>query len=547
MVNMGWGQIAQFNFPSTNSLVVSTKNANVSVSDISLSSGTIETNCTTGDYFPNEPYIEETGGWTAAEQSSAKCFLFTITANIGYSFSITNISFKAYSTPAGPSAFSAEVDGTSITVTNAPSESLVNYSQAVSKTGLSSAVIKIQGWLNGSRESAGTGTFRIDDLTITGIITELSYNAWINEIHYDNDGTDANEGVEIIVEDPSNYSLSNFTVYLYNGSDGTSYDSETLDNFTVGSSLNGFTIYSNFGSTFNGMQNGPDGIALSYQGYLIQFLSYEGYFTATSGIASGITSTDIGLEESSSTTSTQSLQLIGNGTTYTDFTWTANLTQTWGSPNNNGSGIDQSLPASLASFIAEQSGNNVALVWRTESETENLGFIIQRQLRVTSSELRVAEWVEIASYTTSDALAGHGSTSEAHEYCYTDAAVVPGATYFYRLGDVDYGGKVKWHKEVEVKIEVEEPRVSVVFGLQAAYPNPFNPVLTIPYGLIEDGQMTLKVYNLRGELVEVLKSTYALKGTYSMKWSPQNLSAGIYIIRMLAGNHTSMQKVVFVK
>ncbi|HQH57163.1 MAG TPA: T9SS type A sorting domain-containing protein, partial [Candidatus Marinimicrobia bacterium] len=84
-------------------------------------------------------------------------------------------------------------------------------------------------------------------------------------------------------------------------------------------------------------------------------------------------------------------------------------------------------------------------------------------------------------------------------------------------------------------------------GLKPAYPNPFNPSVTIPYGLAEDGQMSLKVYNLRGELVEVLISTYALKGTYSYNWSPQNLSAGIYLVRLQSGNHTSMQKIVFVK
>ena len=72
------GQVAQFNFPSTNSLVVSTKDANVTVSNLSLSAaGTIETNITTGSYFPNEPYIEESGGWTATSQDLAKSFTFT--------------------------------------------------------------------------------------------------------------------------------------------------------------------------------------------------------------------------------------------------------------------------------------------------------------------------------------------------------------------------------------------------------------------------------------------------------------------------------------
>jgi len=208
---------------------------------------------------------------------------------------------------------------------------------------------------------------------------------------------------------------------------------------------------------------------------------------------------------------------------------------------------DYSLPVELTGFTAEYRYGSIVLEWRTESETENLGFIIERQLRVPSCESRVAEWEEIASYTTSNALAGHGSTSEAHKYSFTDKSVQPGLTYAYRLADVDYAGKVKWHKEIEVKVEAESAPVPLIFGLQPAYPNPFNPSLTIPYGLTEDGQMTLKVYNLRGELVETLKSTYALKGTYSVTWQPENLSAGIYIIHMQAGNHTSMQKVVFVK
>ncbi len=217
---------------------------------------------------------------------------------------------------------------------------------------------------------------------------------------------------------------------------------------------------------------------------------------------------------------------------------------------------DYSLPVSLTSFVADGKGGVVTLTWRTESETENLGFIIERQLRVTSSELparmirsggRVVDWDEIASYTIVDALAGHGSTSEAHEYTYTDAAVVPGATYLYRLADVDYSGKVVWHKEVKVKVEAQTAQMPVKFGLQPAYPNPFNPSVTIPYGLAEDGNMSLKVYNLRGELVNVLMNAYALKGTYSYNWQPRNLSAGIYLVRLKSGNHTSMQKVVFVK
>ncbi|HRU91457.1 MAG TPA: T9SS type A sorting domain-containing protein [Candidatus Marinimicrobia bacterium] len=202
---------------------------------------------------------------------------------------------------------------------------------------------------------------------------------------------------------------------------------------------------------------------------------------------------------------------------------------------------DNSLPISLTSFTAQSRSQSVVLSWTTESEIENLGFIIEKQKKEDG------RWAEIASYAMNEALQGHGSTSEAHEYFYTDAAVIPGTTYLYRLGDVDYKGKVTWHKAVEVKVEAENSQVPLVFGLKSAYPNPFNPSVTIPYSLTEDGQMSLKVYNLRGQLVETLVNAYALKGAYSYTWQPDNLSAGIYLVRLQSGNHTSMQKVAFVK
>jgi len=209
-------------------------------------------------------------------------------------------------------------------------------------------------------------------------------------------------------------------------------------------------------------------------------------------------------------------------------------------------GGDYSLPVELSSFIAKSLSGAILLKWTTESETENLGFILQRKIVGAIHELP-SSWSQIASYVTDKALEGHGSTSEKHEYQYTDEAVQPGTTYVYHLADVDYSGEVTWHKEVEVKVEVEGEKIPLVFGLQPVYPNPFNPSLTIPYGLAEDGNMALKVYNLRGELLEVLLSTYALKGTYSYTWQPQNLSAGIYFIRLQSGNKTNLQKVIFVK
>ncbi len=167
---------------------------------------------------------------------------------------------------------------------------------------------------------------------LTGLKGFSQPNAWINELHYDNAGTDTGEFIEVVIENAGTYTLSDFTVTLYNGSNGETYAAQTLDNFTSGSSSGNFTFYTWYPSS---IQNGaPDGLCIDYQGTVIQFLSYEGTFTATDGPANGLTSTDIGVSETSSTPTGHSLQLSGTGTQYGDFTWQPPAAETPGTLNN---------------------------------------------------------------------------------------------------------------------------------------------------------------------------------------------------------------------
>jgi hypothetical protein len=161
------------------------------------------------------------------------------------------------------------------------------------------------------------------------VLSGFGQTPWINEIHYDNSGTDTNEGVEVAI--PSGYSCAGLLqVVPYNGSNGQSYATTDVI-LTGGTTSNGVTFY---WVTIAGLQNGaPDGLALVCNGNLIQFLSYEGSFAATNGPANGVTSTDIGVLEGNGTT-TQSMQLQGVGCQYSDFTWASNISSTNGSLNN---------------------------------------------------------------------------------------------------------------------------------------------------------------------------------------------------------------------
>ena len=157
-------------------------------------------------------------------------------------------------------------------------------------------------------------------------------SVFINELHYDNSGTDTGEAIEIA--GAAGTDLSGWSIELYNGSGGTLYDTNDLSG-TILDQDNGFGTVA-FDYPTNGIQNGsPDGLALiDPNDSVVQFLSYEGSLTAVDGTASGQTSTDIGVAESSITPVGFSLQLTGTGTDSEDFTWNEPSGDNFGSVND---------------------------------------------------------------------------------------------------------------------------------------------------------------------------------------------------------------------
>lgn len=159
-------------------------------------------------------------------------------------------------------------------------------------------------------------------------VTDPDDSVFISEIHYDNDGTDAGESIEIFGPDGTN--LTGWSVVRYNGSNGTVYGTDVLAETVSGGFSDFGVVVLTYGA--NGIQNGaPDGVALvDDSGVVRQFLSYEGVLTATDGPAAGLTSTDIGVSESGSTPVGYSLQLAGAGSCYGDLAWTAPAANTFG-------------------------------------------------------------------------------------------------------------------------------------------------------------------------------------------------------------------------
>jgi len=207
---------------------------------------------------------------------------------------------------------------------------------------------------------------------------------------------------------------------------------------------------------------------------------------------------------------------------------------------------DTPLPVKLTSFIAEISTNGVKLTWITESEDQNQGFIIHRKLDTET------EWQEIANFLTDPGLRGQGSVTYQTMYEYLDSTVLPGFTYEYRLGDVDYNTAIMLHTDLIIRIEVDHFAIPDNFSLKPAYPNPFNPLTTISYSLPEISHVQLYIYDITGKLIKKLVNNLEQVGHKQIVWNGLNdrgekVHSGVYLYVIQAGEYRASEKLILVR
>jgi len=152
---------------------------------------------------------------------------------------------------------------------------------------------------------------------------------WLNELHYDNEGSDTQEGFEIA--GLAGASLAGWQAVAYNGNGGGVVATLALDG-VLPDSGDGFGF---LWFDWQSIQNGPaDGLALvDAQGSVVEFLSWEGEVTATAGPALGLGSNDIEVSEGSGTPAGYTLQRVGTGGSAAEFSWAAPAAHTRGAVN----------------------------------------------------------------------------------------------------------------------------------------------------------------------------------------------------------------------
>jgi len=129
---------------------------------------------------------------------------------------------------------------------------------------------------------------------------------------------------------------------------------------------------------------------------------------------------------------------------------------------------------------------------------------------------------------------------------YARAFTVKGSYLFVALTNI--GGI--WRRplsEVITTINSKGKQTKYSSLLQQNYPNPFNPSTTISFSIQKSQIVELSVYDMLGKKVANLVNGYKQAGNYSVRFNASNLSSGVYIYKLKAGNFIKAKKLVFLK
>jgi len=174
-------------------------------------------------------------------------------------------------------------------------------------------------------------------------------------------------------------------------------------------------------------------------------------------------------------------------------------------------------PVMISMFTAATENNNVILTWRTDWETNNKGFEVERCLK---SQLPVG-------WCSAGFVEGSGTSANPHLYRLRDNALTAGE-YFYRLKQIDFNGNFELFN-LEAPVKIKAPKT---FEVSQNYPNPSNPKSRIKFELPASGLVTIEVFDMLGRVVITLVNEKREAGYYSADFDGSSLSSGVYFYRL---------------
>jgi len=215
--------------------------------------------------------------------------------------------------------------------------------------------------------------------------------------------------------------------------------------------------------------------------------------------------------------------------------------------NNDYSKFQPTTPTNLSIYYYQ---GNPKLVWDLSEPSEAAIYDVYRRKGING---------------TFSCIASGLSTNEYIDYNISYPSYLNPSSYYYykiraRSGDgllssPDYSNTVSIKGSEPIIIEKGSSETSEdcmsnapeSFDIKSIYPNPFNPVTHITFGLPAESSVILTVYTVTGNFVTNLVHDRFSAGYHTVTWDGSEYSSGIYLVRLVAGDVVKTQKMVLMK
>lgn len=92
-----------------------------------------------------------------------------------------------------------------------------------------------------------------------------------------------------------------------------------------------------------------------------------------------------------------------------------------------------------------------------------------------------------------------------------------------------------------------DPLEATSYSISRPYPNPFNNKLTIPVNVKNNGEVHVAIFNISGQLIDVIQEVILPEGKHELIWDAKNYSSGLYIIQTKINNKVNYEKTILLK
>ncbi|NQV01507.1 MAG: T9SS type A sorting domain-containing protein, partial [Bacteroidia bacterium] len=121
----------------------------------------------------------------------------------------------------------------------------------------------------------------------------------------------------------------------------------------------------------------------------------------------------------------------------------------------------------------------------------------------------------------------------------TTTALTSGSDNRMFLGTYDQGlYRSSW------VLQIPDPQGKTDSYTLAVYPNPFRTLTTIEFQIPESQDVSIQIFNLTGHTISTLTDKIYSKGLHRLSWNAEELSPGLYYVRMQVGSYTGTKKLI---